>query len=71
MPFLKIVFPSGMIMYLEWSYFELNTLIIALLNSEVDLASHTALANIILFFYMMPKGLGDCSCNTLGFLMGE
>jgi Na+-driven multidrug efflux pump len=41
-------------MYLEWSFFEVNTIIVASLHSDVDLAAHTTMTNLLLFFYMMP-----------------
>jgi hypothetical protein len=51
-----------MIVYLEWLFFELNTIIIALLQNEIELAAHTSFVSLTLVFYMMPKGISDCIC---------
>ena len=58
--YLTVIMPAAMIVYLEWFFFELNTVIIALLGSEADLAGHTSMVGLFFIFYMIPHGFGDC-----------
>jgi len=42
-----------------------------LLRSEPDLAAHTSINGILLFFYFIPKGFAECIISKLGRIMGE
>lgn len=49
-------------MYLEWSFFEINCFILCLTKNEIQIAVHVTFVGILMFFYMIPKGMADFAC---------
>lgn len=54
--YLRIAFPIGSTVYLEWLYFEIIAFIVSLLRSEVELAAYTSYWNIQFLFFMTAYG---------------
>lgn len=55
--YLKISIPVGSLCYLEWMFFEIETIVIALLHDPSALAGHSSFCSIMFFFFMMPLGI--------------
>ncbi|EAR95692.2 MATE efflux family protein (macronuclear) [Tetrahymena thermophila SB210] len=70
-PFLKISIPVGSLVFLEWIFFELQTIIVAMLDDANILAGQTSFTSIIMFFYMVPLGLSYTTNSYLGNAVGE
>ncbi len=62
--------PIGAIIYFEWTFFEIITIFISLLNNEAELAGHSGFISIYLFFFMQPLGLGFSINSFFGNLIG-
>lgn len=56
---------------MEWSFFEIQTVVVAALHNEIALAAHSSFVGIMLFFFMVPLGMSFSVNSYLGNLMGE
>lgn len=65
-PFLRIAIPSGCITFLEWVFFEIQTIIVGMINDDTGLAAQTAFQSITMFFFMCPLGLSFTVNSYLG-----
>ncbi|KAL4454328.1 hypothetical protein ABPG74_012285 [Tetrahymena malaccensis] len=69
--YLKVAIPVGSIVYLEWAFYEVTTIIVGMLQDDNQLAGHTSFQSMTLFFYMMPLGLSMSVNSFLGSCVGD
>ncbi|KAL4505237.1 hypothetical protein ABPG72_016304 [Tetrahymena utriculariae] len=70
-PFLKISIPVGALVFLEWIFFEIQTILVGMIKDDKQLAGQTSFQSIILFFAMCPLGLSQTSNSYLSNAIGE
>ncbi|KRW99004.1 hypothetical protein PPERSA_11605 [Pseudocohnilembus persalinus] len=69
--YLRISLGIGAVIYLEWCFFEIQVLIAAEYGNKSQLAAHSSFIGIILFFFMVPMGIGYAINSYMGNLMGQ
>ena len=69
--YLKLSIPMGIVIHLEWTFFELQTVIIGLTNNTPAFAAHSSFASIVMLFFMIPAGLASSINSFMGNLIGD
>ena len=69
--FLSIVVPISLTVILEYSSYEINSVIAGLLKSSVTLAAHVSLTNTGSVIYCIPEGFSTAITTFVGNAVGE
>ena len=69
--YLALTIPMGILTYMEWFFFEIQTILIGMLGNTEALAAHGSFQAIFLLFFMLPNGTASSINSFMGNLVGE
>ena len=68
--YLKVSVPIGAMVYLQWTFFEIQTILVSIVNNTKAMAAHSSFVGIILTFYMIPMGMSWSVNSIMGSMVG-